>query len=120
MRPNPSTPSTFWRPSPPGETSSPSNRLGPQRVWPGFGGQAFIPDVLEKVERLRDMLAPGQRLEIDGGIDNTTIATAVRSGADTLVAGSAVFGTNDPAGAIARLRKTARSASRAAGGSVGL
>lgn len=79
-------------------------------VWPGFGGQAFIPDVLAGVSRLKSMLGPSQRLQIDGGIDPTTIADAVRAGADTLVAGSAVFRTPDPVYAMDELRQLAEAA----------
>ncbi len=79
-------------------------------VWPGFGGQGFIGDALGKVERLRGMLRPEQRLEIDGGIDADTIGRAVRAGADTLVAGSAVFGDANPAEALQRLRSCAEAA----------
>jgi ribulose-phosphate 3-epimerase len=64
-------------------------------VWPGFGGQKFMGEVLGKVERLRGMLGDHQRLEIDGGIDGDTISQAVRAGADTLVAGTSVFGAAD-------------------------
>lgn len=73
-------------------------------VWPGFGGQAFIPDVLDKVRVLSERLRPEQRLEIDGGIDPTTIRDAVTAGADTLVAGSAIFGEPDPASAMNELK----------------
>lgn len=76
-------------------------------VWPGFGGQKFIPDVLDKVRTLAGRLTPHQRLEIDGGIDAGTIGDAVAAGADTLVAGSAIFGKNDPAAAFATLRECA-------------
>jgi len=61
-------------------------------VHPGFGGQAFIPDVLAKAEWIRTQLAPHQRLEIDGGIGLTTASQALDAGIDTLVAGSAIFG----------------------------
>jgi len=64
-------------------------------VWPGFGGQKFMAEVLGKVEQLRGMLASHQRLEIDGGIDIETIVQAVGAGADTLVAGTSVFGRTD-------------------------
>jgi len=60
-------------------------------VWPGFGGQRFIEDVLPKVAKIKNRLADHQRLEIDGGIDANTVTLAVAAGADTLVAGSAVF-----------------------------
>ena len=86
-------------------------------VWPGFGGQRFMSEVLAKVERLRGMLAPHQRLEIDGGIDTDTIADAVHSGADTLVAGTSVFGADDPAAAWRVLTEHAVKAAAGATGS---
>lgn len=64
-------------------------------VDPGFGGQAFIPSSLTRLERLRawrDALNPACEIEIDGGIDTETIADAARAGAEVFVAGSAVFG----------------------------
>ncbi|MCP4589143.1 MAG: ribulose-phosphate 3-epimerase [bacterium] len=76
-------------------------------VWPGFGGQAFIPDVLDKVRELKTRLQPSQRLEIDGGIDSDTVVSATEAGADTIVAGSAVFGEPDPGAALQRLRAVA-------------
>jgi len=81
-------------------------------VWPGFGGQAFIPDVLDSVRRIRPLLRSSQRLEIDGGIDARTIAAAAGAGVDTFVAGSAIFRTPDPVAAMNDLR---RLASRCAG-----
>ncbi len=77
-------------------------------VWPGFGGQRFIADVLPKVAELRTMLRDDQRLEIDGGIDEHTIASAARAGADTFVAGSAIFRRPDPAAAYHALERLAR------------
>ncbi len=68
-------------------------------VNPGFGGQSFIPSVLRKVERLRDLIDESGRtidLEIDGGINPETARQAVAAGADVLVAGTAVF-TGNPA-----------------------
>jgi ribulose-phosphate 3-epimerase len=79
-------------------------------VWPGFGGQSFIPDVLPKVTELRPRLRPDQRLEIDGGIDPDTIARAAAARADTFVAGTSTFGADDPAEAIADLRNRAQAA----------
>ena len=79
-------------------------------VRPGFGGQAFIPDVLGKVRALSERLKPEQRLEIDGGIDPTTIWDAVTAGADTLVAGSAIFGQPDPVSAMDELKGLATAA----------
>lgn len=73
-------------------------------VVAGFGGQKFIPQTLAKVEAVRQRLRPGQRLEIDGGIDVRTIASAASAGADTFVVGSAIFGQIDRAKAIADLR----------------
>ena len=61
-------------------------------VNPGFGGQAFIPAVLPKIERIRDMIRGRDiRLEVDGGVNPETGAKCARAGADVLVAGSAVF-----------------------------
>ncbi len=74
-------------------------------VWPGFGGQKFIGDVLPKVAELRKQLRPEQRLQIDGGIDENTIGSAALAGADTFVAGTAIFGSNDPPTALRRLRE---------------
>lgn len=74
-------------------------------VNPGFGGQAFIPEVLPKVARIREMI--GDRkidLEIDGGITSVTARDAVAAGANVLVAGSAVFNGGDYAAAIAAIR----------------
>lgn len=79
-------------------------------VNPGFGGQSYIPEVEPKVTELRTMIGDRPiRLEMDGGISVRTAAAAVRAGADTLVAGSAVFGQADRAAAIAALRAAARS-----------
>lgn len=61
-------------------------------VVPGFSGQAFIPEVLDKVRRIAPMLRPDQRLEMDGGIAPDTAAACRKAGADVFVAGSAYFG----------------------------
>ena len=79
-------------------------------VWPGFGGQKFIADVLPKVEELAGRLRPDQRLQIDGGIDVSTIEAAAAAGADTLVAGTAIFGRPDRGQAMAELSRLAESA----------
>jgi ribulose-phosphate 3-epimerase len=79
-------------------------------VWPGFGGQSFISDVLPKVAQLRERVAEHQRLQIDGGIDAATIGPAAAAGADTFVAGTAVFGKPDPAAAMLELHRLAVSA----------
>jgi ribulose-phosphate 3-epimerase len=76
-------------------------------VNPGFGGQAFIPEVLPKIAKLRQMIdASGRRihLEVDGGIKPGIAEQVVGAGADALVAGSAVFGDQDYARAIRALR----------------
>lgn len=75
-------------------------------VNPGFGGQGFIPTSLDKLERLRDMIRRrglDTKIEIDGGIDAENIAKIVESGAEIIVAGSAVFGGGRPAAAVAEL-----------------
>jgi ribulose-phosphate 3-epimerase len=75
-------------------------------VFPGFGGQSFIPSVLDKVRALRDRGFPGL-LEIDGGINEKTAPLAIEAGARVLVAGNAVFNAPDRAAAIRRLRGAA-------------
>ena len=64
-------------------------------VNPGWGGQAFIPQELEKVRTLRALLGPKTVIEVDGGIDADTARTCVQAGATWLVAGSAIFGSAD-------------------------
>lgn len=76
-------------------------------VWPGFGGQQFIESSLDKLRELRKLLRTDQRLEIDGGIGRSTIKSVVRAGADTLVAGSAIFGQPDPPAAMSNLLRLA-------------
>lgn len=76
-------------------------------VWPGFGGQKFMSEVLPKVTELRKRLAPQQRLQIDGGIDENTIEAAAKAGADTFVAGTAVYGKPDPVAACRNLKRVA-------------
>lgn len=80
-------------------------------VEPGFGGQSFMADMMAKVERVRSAVdASGADiwLQVDGGIDRATIRDARAAGADTFVAGSAVYG-GDPAERIAELRASAAS-----------
>lgn len=76
-------------------------------VEPGFGGQAFMDDQLPKIAKIRKYINeyhPACRLEVDGGIAEKTAPLVLQAGADTLVAGSAVYGAADRAAAIARLR----------------
>lgn len=75
-------------------------------VNPGFGGQKFIPTSLDKTRRLRAMIEERglkTRIEIDGGVDAENISKVVESGAEIIVAGSAVYGTGDAAGAVKKL-----------------
>ncbi len=79
-------------------------------VEPGFGGQGFMPETMPKLRRLADEARRrGSEvwLQVDGGISEATIGQAAEAGADTFVAGSAVFGAADPDAAIAGLRRTA-------------
>ena len=69
-------------------------------VNPGWGGQAFIPASLAKLERLRALLGPHTALEVDGGIDARTAGPCARAGATLFVAGTSVFGSDDPAAAV--------------------
>ena len=73
-------------------------------VNPGFSGQAFIPDVLDKVKHISSLLRPDQRLQMDGGIAPSTVQAARAAGCDVLVAASAIFSKNDYAAAIEELR----------------
>ena len=79
-------------------------------VNPGWGGQKFLPPSLGKVRRLRDeALEAGARLaiEVDGGVDAGNAGALGQAGAEILVAGTAIYGAGDPAGAIGRLREAA-------------
>jgi ribulose-phosphate 3-epimerase len=69
-------------------------------VNPGWGGQAFIPASIGKLERLRALLGPGVAIEVDGGIDAGTAGPCAAAGATAFVAGTALFGTPDPAAAL--------------------
>jgi ribulose-phosphate 3-epimerase len=80
-------------------------------VNPGFGGQAFIPGTLAKLERARERVDAAQQrtgrhimLEVDGGVKIDNIAAIAKAGADTFVAGSAIFGTSDYKATIAKMR----------------
>ena len=78
-------------------------------VNPGFGGQAFIPYVLDKLRAVRariDDLDKPIRLEVDGGVTVDNIRTIAAAGADTFVAGSAIFGADDYGAVIARMRES--------------
>ncbi|MBI1852612.1 MAG: ribulose-phosphate 3-epimerase [Planctomycetes bacterium] len=73
-------------------------------VWPGFGGQKFMPEVLPRFGELRRLGFDGE-LEIDGGIDKETIGAAAAAGAHVMVAGTSVFRAKDPGAAVRDLRR---------------
>jgi ribulose-phosphate 3-epimerase len=80
-------------------------------VNPGFGGQSFIPYLLEKLARVREMIDRSGReirLEIDGGVKVDNIAEIAAAGADTFVAGSAIFGSDDYQATISQMKQRAR------------
>jgi ribulose-phosphate 3-epimerase len=82
-------------------------------VNPGFGGQAFLPEMLPKVRRVRTICAERGLhpvIEVDGGENATTAAQAAAAGATAIVAGSAIFGAKDYASAIAAIRRAALAA----------
>ena len=90
------------------ETAADLDLLLIMTVNPGFGGQEFIPGSVDKVQRARkllDELRSGAALEVDGGIGRDTIGKVWRAGADTFVAGNAVFSAKDPRAEIEALRR---------------
>jgi ribulose-phosphate 3-epimerase len=85
-------------------------------VNPGWGGQPFIPRSVEKVRRLHGQVrdaGSSLSIEVDGGVEPGNAAALAEAGAEILVAGTAVYGAEDPAGAIGRLREAARVTVRA-------
>ena len=84
-------------------------------VNPGFGGQSFIPSVLPKITRVREMIdrsGRDVRLEVDGGVKVDNIGAVAAAGADTFVAGSAIFGAKDYRATIAAMREQIGKAGR--------
>lgn len=82
-------------------------------VFPGFGGQKFMPEVVTKIEQAAAMVARDDlrmAIQVDGGIDERTAPIVATAGADVLVAGSAIFGHDDPAAAARRIRDAAATA----------
>ena len=77
-------------------------------VHPGFGGQSFLDEAARKVIAIRRLVGPGLRIEVDGGIDRETTPIVVGYGADTLVAGNAIFGKPDRLAAIGAIRAASR------------
>jgi len=91
-------------------------------VNPGFGGQSFIPHVLDKVRQVRAMIdASGReiRLQVDGGVKIDNIAEAATAGADTFVAGSAIFGSQDYRDTIRQMKENAAAGQRCIKGIAG-
>jgi ribulose-phosphate 3-epimerase len=86
-------------------------------VHPGFGGQKFLPESPPRIRRLRQLIQqhhPRCELEVDGGIDQDTLPTAVDSGANVLVMGTAIFGAADgPAAAVRSFRSWLENAGKA-------
>jgi ribulose-phosphate 3-epimerase len=76
-------------------------------VNPGWGGQAFIEGSPDKVSRLRQVVGEDSRIEVDGGIDAETAGSVAAAGASLFVAGSAIFGTDDPAAAYTEIASAA-------------
>jgi ribulose-phosphate 3-epimerase len=82
-------------------------------VNPGFGGQKFIPGALEKIRHLKELRArynEAFRIEVDGGVGPENVGELVLAGVDTLVAGSSIFHTADPAEAVRQMRQLANEA----------
>jgi ribulose-phosphate 3-epimerase len=81
-------------------------------VYPGFGGQSFIPETPPKITELTGMIAASGShalIEVDGGIDETTASLVAAAGARILVAGNAIFGREDPVAALQAIRKAGES-----------
>jgi len=76
-------------------------------VHPGFGGQKFLPEAAEKIIRIRELVGADIRIEVDGGISPETAGIVVSHGADTLVAGNAIFGQKNRLAAIEAIRNAA-------------
>jgi ribulose-phosphate 3-epimerase len=77
-------------------------------IHPGYSGQAFMPDALARISRLRELVDPEVRVQVDGGINRETARAARDAGADLLVAGSAIFWSDDPARAYRDLAEAVR------------
>ncbi|KAL3653812.1 hypothetical protein CASFOL_003493 [Castilleja foliolosa] len=91
------------------EDENPVEMVLVMTVEPGFGGQKFMPEMMDKVRALRKKY-PSLDIEVDGGLGPSTIDLAASAGANCIVAGSSVFGAPDPAHAISLLRKSVEDA----------
>lgn len=78
-------------------------------VEPGFGGQKFMPDTMTKVQKIRESY-PNMNIQVDGGLSPKTIDVAAAAGANVIVAGSSVYGSDDPAAAILAMREAVNKA----------
>jgi ribulose-phosphate 3-epimerase len=76
-------------------------------VNPGWGGQAFLRNQLDKIRRVREMLGDGVPIEVDGGVNPETAAECAEAGATWFVAGSAIFGSDDPAATFREIAEAA-------------
>ena len=102
---NPATPVEHLR-----EVASEADVILVMSVNPGFGGQTFIPRSIERVARVKALLAAAGAnadIEVDGGVDTGNAAALTQAGATMLVAGASIFGTPDPAAATRELRRAA-------------
>ena len=77
-------------------------------VHPGFGAQEFMPEAAKKISQVRKIVGPETRIEVDGGIDPQTTPIVVSYGADTLVAGHAIFSKSDRIAAISAIREAVK------------
>jgi ribulose-phosphate 3-epimerase len=82
-------------------------------IHPGYSGQEFMPEALDRIARLRSLLPAETRVQVDGGINRETARAAREAGADLLVAGSAVFWSDDPAAAYVELVNAVAEVARA-------
>ncbi|MFH1942879.1 MAG: ribulose-phosphate 3-epimerase [bacterium] len=92
------------------EVSDCFERVLVMTVEPGFGGQAFMPDPLEKIRVLKQNIRSRRKpllIEVDGGVDRTTAPRIVEAGTDVLIVGSAIFGADDPASELKAIREAA-------------
>lgn len=79
-------------------------------VNPGFGGQSYIPQITDKIVKLKKMIKENNydcKIEVDGGIKNHNLKEIVKAGADIIVAGSAIFGSDNPAESLKEMRRIA-------------
>jgi ribulose-phosphate 3-epimerase len=77
-------------------------------IEPGYSGQAFMPEAIPRIERLRALLPDGKHIQVDGGVGSDNVRDLRVAGADLLVAGTSVFGPEDIAAAYRRLDDAAR------------